>query len=96
MRSIVGENKTFLQQEEFAYPNGGQTRKGAALFPDGTVRRVWAGIADTWFSVPCHARVRGKYVAGFLTCEEDGWYIFNPYNRYKHLFPSYSVKVVTS
>lgn len=60
------EKKTWLQPEEFAYPNGGQTRKGAALFSDGKIRRVWGGIPDTMFSIPAHARVNNKYTRGFL------------------------------
>lgn len=67
------DNKTWLQAEEFAYPNGGQTRKGAAVFPDGKVRRVWAGIPDTFFSIPAHARIGRHYVAGFLTSNDGVW-----------------------
>lgn len=64
---------TWLQSEEYAYPNGGQTRKGSAVYPDGKTRRVWAGIPDTYFSIPAHGRIGGKYVAGFLMVEtEDG------------------------
>lgn len=62
---------TYLQAEEFAYPHGGQTRKGRAFYPDGMIRRVYAGIPDTYFSIPAHGRIRGRYVRGFLTCEGD-------------------------
>lgn len=72
---------TWIAPEEHAYPTGGQTRKGAALYPDGKVRRVWGGIPDTFYSIPAHGRIGGRYVAGFLTVREgtDGkpeW-IFN-------------------
>ena len=60
---------TYLQPEEYAYPAGGQTRAGAALFPDGTVRRVWAGIPDTYWTIPAHARIGGRYVAGYVAVE---------------------------
>jgi hypothetical protein len=60
-------NATSLQAEEYAYPNGGQTRKGRAYFPDGQIRRVWAGIPDTYFSIPAHARIKGRYVRGSLS-----------------------------
>lgn len=58
---------TWLQDEEYAYPNGGQTRRGQAVYPDGQVRMVYAGIADTFFSIPAHGRIRGRYVAGYIT-----------------------------
>ena len=78
------ENKTWLQPEEFAYPSGGQTRKGVAYFVDKKYRRVWAGIPDTYFSIPAHAKVTGKYVAGFLTSHEGEWQ-FNEYTKYSHI-----------
>jgi len=69
--------QTFIQPEEYAYPHGGQTRKGAAVFPDGKVRRVWVGIPDTYFSIPAHARLNGRYVSGWVGCE-DGVFVFHP------------------
>jgi hypothetical protein len=69
---------TWIYPEEAAYPNGGQTRKGYAIFPDGKRRRIWAGIPDTFFSIPAHARVDGKYLSGWVgiddhfTVSEDG------------------------
>lgn len=69
---------TWLHSEDEAYPHGGQTRKGLAVWPDGKLRRVWAGIADTFFTIPAHGRWRGLYVAGYLsvddsfTVEDDG------------------------
>lgn len=68
---LEGENGTWLQAEEFAYPNGGQTRKGMAMYPDGKVRTVYGGIPDTYFSIPAHGRIRGKYVAGALMYNAD-------------------------
>lgn len=84
---------TWLQGESFAYPSGGQTRKGRAVFPDGTVRAVRAGIADTYFSIPAHGRIAGRYVAGYLTTatasglstptdDDPAYWEFRPYDRY--------------
>lgn len=61
---------TWISPESDAYPHGGMTRKGAALFPDGKLRAIRAGIPDTMFSIPASARVSGKYVAGFVTIDD--------------------------
>lgn len=66
-RTLTLARGTWLEDETAAYPNGGQVRRGRAIFPDGTLRAVYAGIPDTYFSVPAHARIGGKYVAGYLT-----------------------------
>lgn len=74
------EKKTWIQEEQYAYPNGGQTRRGAALFSDGKIRRVWGGIPDTMFSIPAHTRVNKKYVHGFLYYNtEDNLLRFHTY-----------------
>jgi hypothetical protein len=62
---------TCLQPEEYAYPHGGQTRKGRALFADGKVRRVYAGIPDTFFTIPAHTRIAGKYISGYVYSEDN-------------------------
>lgn len=64
--------RTNLEPEERAYPNGGQTRRGEAICEDGKVRVVWAGIPDTYFTIPAHIRSGGKYVAGYLTSDSNG------------------------
>lgn len=74
--------KTYIQPEEYAYPNGGMTRKGLAIWPDGKIRQVWAGIPDTYFSIPAHGKLKGEYVSGILTMENDE-FIFTPYRRYR-------------
>jgi len=78
--------QTWLQDERFAYPNGGQTRKGLALYPDKHIRRIWAGIPDTFYSIPAHGHIGKRYVAGFLT-REDGVWIMNVYKRYQSESP---------
>lgn len=87
-------NGTALEPESLAYADrGAQLRRGRALFPDGAVRSVRAGIADTYFSIPAHARIGGRYVAGFLSVSTIAGYStatdddpavlrFTPYNRY--------------
>lgn len=62
---------TILAAEECAYPNGGQTRPCVAECDDGKVRRVWGGISDTYFTIPAHATIRGRYVAGFLMVDTE-------------------------
>lgn len=64
-------NGTYLGPEEEAYPHGRQTRRCRAECDDGRVRRVWGGIPDTFFSIPAHARIRGRYVAGYMTVDTD-------------------------
>jgi hypothetical protein len=46
-------------------------RGGAALCPDGKVRKLAriAESADTWFSVPAAVKAYGKTVAGYVTVE---------------------------
>ena len=61
---------TYLATESDAYPHGGQTRACRAIYPDGKVRRCWAGIPDTFFSIPAHGRIRGRYVAGWVTIDD--------------------------
>ena len=69
--------KTQLQGEEAAYPNGAQRRKGKAIFPDGTVKTVYAGIPDTFFTIPAHTTMKGKRIKGYLSLDNEGEYIFH-------------------
>lgn len=68
---------TWLEPEEAAYPHGRMTRRGLAKWPDGSLRRVWAGLPDTFYTIPAYGRVRGRRVKGFLTVTEDGALAFN-------------------
>lgn len=85
----TGARGTWLQSEEACYPSGGQLRHGAAIFPDGKRRAVRAGVADTMYTIPAHARVNGKYTAGHVMWETPdgfdttpgGWYAFIPHVR---------------
>ena len=42
------------------------------------------GYADTVFSIPACTRVRGQYIGGYFTTNDEG-VIFQPFNRYKAL-----------
>lgn len=42
------------------------------------------GYADTYFSVPACTRIRGKYVTGFFTVEENCC-VFNAHDRFQGL-----------
>ena len=66
-RASVPVTRTYLAPEEHAYPHGGQNRRCRAICPDGKARTVWAGIPDTYFTIPAHCRIGGKYAAGYLT-----------------------------
>lgn len=76
--------RTYIAPEQHAYPNGGQTRKCFVIFPDGKLRRAWCGIPDTYFSIPAHARLRGRYVTGWIGVQSDydkpdhGEFLFHP------------------
>ena len=67
---------TYLQSEEAAYPNGRMARRGLAMWPDGKLRRVWAGLPDTFYSIPAFGYLRGRRVKGFLTLDEEGVLVF--------------------
>lgn len=62
---------TWLESEDFAYPNGGFTRRAYAVFPDGIKRVVLVSIPDTFFSIPARARVRGNRIKGFVSSSEE-------------------------
>lgn len=100
MRGIdvsILDRGTYLEAEEAAYPDGHQTRLCRAVWPDGIERDVWAGIPDTWFSIPAHGRLKGRYIAGYVSATEAAepdasgryqrWYTFRPYDRYYDRYP---------
>lgn len=79
--------KTYLEREEAAYTaKGSQRRRFVAylsvyILGHGTTPGRYAntgylvsgrcGIPDTYFSIPAHARIKGRYVAGYLTYQAD-------------------------
>lgn len=60
--------KTWLRM---SYPLGLYI-KAAALCPDGKVRKTkWiSSTADTFFSIPCSIKFRGKSVSGYISVDE--------------------------
>ena len=72
--------RTWVEPEEkcYCYPGGRMVRRGRALWPDGKIRAVRAGIADTYFSIPAYGRYRGHYVGGWLGLNEDREFVFHP------------------
>ena len=71
--------------------------KVKALCPDGKIRTVYRGDADTFFSTPAWTRSSGRYVSGFVmalsevdlppTMFEKAKFQFVPYSRFDHLMP---------
>ncbi len=80
----MSESLTYIDDEMLAYNtyHGGHSRsnrRGRVRFPDGKLRTVTLGIPDTYFSIPVHATVKGHYVSGWVSFDDDtNEYIFNP------------------
>lgn len=83
------DSATWIGPEEHAYntysgAHSGSNRRGRVRFPDGKIRTVTLGVADTFFSIPAHGRIKGRYVSGTVMynheigSEEDGEYCFYP------------------
>jgi hypothetical protein len=74
MRTVphIHPDGSWLEGEEFCYPNGGLKRRAYARCEDGELRLFKADIADTMFSVPAAGKIGGKYVRGFLSGDENG------------------------
>ena len=71
--------ETYIDPEEKAYntysgAHSRSNRRGRVRFPDGVVRSVTLGIPDTYFTIPAHGRVKGRYVAGYVTSDEEGFH----------------------
>lgn len=74
MRTTNGE--TWVDPEEYAYPAGSlrqSRRRGRVLFPDGKIRAVKLGVADTFFTIPARASWNGRTVSGFVSSDETGF-----------------------
>ncbi len=72
MKGHIHPNGTWLEDEAFCYPRGGQTRRAYAVCEDGKLRLVKCGIADTFFSIPGSTKIDGKTVQGFLSSNDEG------------------------
>lgn len=79
--NVKGTYGTWLEGEEFAYPNGGMTRRCYARCEDGVMRVAWVGIPDTYFSIPGFIRVRGHRIKGFVSSNNVGEFTFKEYHH---------------
>jgi hypothetical protein len=68
----VWPDGTWLEPEEFAYPDGGFTRRALARCADGRMHACRVSIPDTFFSIPARAKIDGVTVRGFLSSDESG------------------------
>lgn len=78
--------QTWIGPESDAYntysgAHTGSNRRGKVRFPDGKLRIVTLGVPDTYFTIPAHGRINGKYVSGFVSMADDGEYEFSPMGR---------------
>lgn len=82
----AGDRNPNGSREWFAHWMGGPTLSKVEACPceDGKARTVYiTGHPDTYFSVPAATRVRGQYVAGFVSYDGDNGPTFtaNGYGR---------------
>lgn len=76
----INPDGTWIEPECFAYPGDTFTRRAYVNMPDGSKKVVLCKCADTYFSVPATARVKGKTLRGFITGDENGL-TFTPYKE---------------
>lgn len=67
---------TWIGPEEDAYntysgAHSRSGRRGYVRFPDGKLRTVTLGVPDSFFSIPAHGRVNGRYMSGFVSVDTD-------------------------
>lgn len=63
---MIEFKRTYLEGESAAGPSGKLRRKGKAICPDGKVRKVKAGIPDTYFSIPAVTKAGNVKIKGYL------------------------------
>ena len=70
---VSDSQMTWMESEDFCYPNGAMDRRARVFFPDGKRRVVRCGINDTWFSTPVRKSDVSKAFpdGGFLMVESD-------------------------
>ncbi len=67
--SRMGE--TWIEPEHYCYPSGRRLRRALVRHPDGKLRIVLCGVADTYFTISC----RG----GFITTDDTtNEFVFRP------------------
>lgn len=77
---------TYIEAEKLAYNtytgrHSRSNRHGMVRYPDGRILSVTLGVPDTFFTIPAHGRLHGKYVSGFVSVDTDanqgrGEYVF--------------------
>ena len=74
---IIGANGTWLESEQFCYPNGAMRRRAYAINQTtGKHQLVKCGIADTYFSIPVLPSCGG----GFLSIK-DKVIVYHPASK---------------
>lgn len=67
---------TYIEDEELAYntysgAHSRSYRRGRVRYPDGRILSVTLGVPDTYFTIPAHGRLHGKYVSGYVSVDTD-------------------------
>jgi hypothetical protein len=67
---------TYIEAEELAYntPTGAHSRSnrhGMVRYPDGRILACTLGVPDTYFTIPAHGKLHGKYVSGYVSVDTD-------------------------
>lgn len=83
----LGQNDTWLEPEAYCYPSGAQLRRARCKMPDGSLRVVRCGIPDTFFSIPAHVTIKGKYVRGWVSSNDEQEFTFHPITQETHERP---------
>lgn len=70
------QRDTWVGPEEMAYntPSGAHSRsgrRGRVRWPDGRIRAVTLGVPDTFYTIPAHGRLHGRYVSGYVSLDTD-------------------------
>ena len=95
-------SQRFIAREPFTFPNGAIGWRPGGPFDclgpyakvqncpihGTTLRRTCyaSGYADTYFSVPANTTIKGHYVKGYFTFEDNS-IVFRVLDAYKHLLP---------
>lgn len=74
---LLCEGGTWIEGEEYAYPNGGMTRRARVVIGEsGKLGIVKCGIPDTYFTIPARHRKLGK---GYVHINDRGEAVFTAY-----------------
>jgi hypothetical protein len=66
---------TWIEPEEVAYPSGGMKRHAKVIDEhDNLLKFAFAGIADTFFTIPAYIMENRKRIKGFIHIQENALY----------------------